>query len=305
MTKFAVKLLKSKYYPLQIPDSVEVKHGCYVLVNTEKGEEAVRAFAVPPHVAATWEKHRPETLTVIRVLSKEEEKEIEVLKNLQDEGYKICKELVLKLNLNMNLIECRYTFDRRKVSFYYTAPERVDFRNLLKELTQVFKRVRIDLRHIGVRDETSLCGGCGMCGQPFCCCTFKREFESINIKLARDQGMPITPGKISGTCGRLLCCLNYEYENYVEAAKDMAPVGSGVMTPDGLGCVASVNFLNGKISVKLQDGKTHDYTQDQIEMVDADLNIEIDKPISYGDDSVEDIDIRQLEDDKNSSTGNV
>jgi len=305
MTKFAAKLLKNKYYPLQIPDSVEVTHGCYVLVNTEKGEEAVKVFAVPPHVALTWEKHKPETLSVIRVLDKEEEKELKVLKELEDEGYKICKELINKLHLTMNLIECRYTFDRRKISFYYTAPERVDFRNLLKELTQVFKRVRIDLRHIGVRDETSLCGGCGMCGQPFCCCSFKRDFESINIKLARDQGMPITPGKISGTCGRLLCCLNYEYENYVEAAKDMAPVGSGVMTPDGLGCVASVNFLNGKITVKLQDGKSHEYVQDQIEMVDADLNIEIDRPLSYGDDPVDDIDIRQLEDDKNSSTGNV
>ena len=305
MTKFAAKLLKNKYYPLQIPDSVEVTHGCYVLVNTEKGEEAVRAFAVPPHVAAIWEKHKPETLSVIRVLNKDEEKELEVLKKLEDEGYKICRELILKLNLNINLIECRYTFDRRKVSFYYTAPERVDFRNLLKELTQIFKRVRIDLRHIGVRDETSLCGGCGMCGQPFCCCSFKRDFESINIKLARDQGMPITPGKISGTCGRLLCCLNYEYDNYVEAAKVMAPVGSGVMTPDGLGCVAAVNFLNGKITVKLQDGKSHDYSQDQIEMIDADLNIEIDKPVTYSDDSVDDIDIRQLEDDKNSSTGNV
>ena len=305
MAKFAVKLLKNKYYPLQIPDSVEVTHGCYVLVNTEKGEEAFKVFAVPSQVAATWEKYKPETLSVIRVLSKEEEKELEVLKNLQDEGFKICKELVQKLNLSMNLIECRYTFDRRKISFYYTAPERVDFRNLLKELTQIFKRVRIDLRHIGVRDETSLCGGCGMCGQPFCCCSFKRDFESINIKLARDQGMPITPGKISGTCGRLLCCLNYEYENYVEAAKVMAPVGSSVMTPDGLGCVAAVNFLAGKITVKLQDGKSHDYIQEQIEMVDADLNIEIDKPIHYTDDSVEDIDIRQLEDDKNSSTGNV
>lgn len=304
MTKFAVKLLKNKYYPLQIPDTVNVTHGCYVLVNTEKGEEAVKAFAVSSQIAAAWEKYKPETLSVIRVLRQEELKELEEIELLQEEGYKICKDLIQKNHLIMNLIECRYTFDRRKVSFYYTAPERVDFRNLLKDLTQVFKRVRIDLRHIGVRDETSLCGGCGMCGQPFCCCSFKRDFESINIKLARDQGMPITPGKISGTCGRLLCCLNYEYENYVEAAKDMAPVGSGVMTPDGLGCVAAVNFLNGKITVKLQDGKSHDYMQNQIEMIDADLNIEIDKPISY-EETADDIDIKQLEDDRNSSTGNV
>ena len=305
MTKFAVQLLKNKYYPLQIPDSVKVTHGCYVLVNTEKGEEAVKAFAVSPVIAATWEKHKPETLTVIRVLNNEELKELEEIEKLEDEGYKICKELISKLHLTMSLIKCKYTFDRKKISFYYTAPERVDFRNLLKELTQVFKRVRIDLRHIGVRDETSLCSGCGICGQSFCCATFKRNFESINVKLARDQGMPFTPGKIAGTCGRLLCCLNYEYENYVEAAKDMAPVGSSVMTPDGLGRVANVNFLSGKITVKLQDGKSHDYTHDDIEMVDADLNIELDKTITYKELSTDDVDIKQFEDDRNSSTGNI
>ena len=121
----------------------------------------------------------------------------------------------------------------KKITFYYTASERVDFRELLKDLTQVFKRVRIDLRHIGVRDETSIMEGTGICGRPFCCCSFLRKFESINIKLAKDQGMPIAPGKISGTCGRLLCCLNYEYSNYIEAAKDMPPLGSSVMTPEG------------------------------------------------------------------------
>lgn len=306
MTKFAVKLLKNKYYPLQIPDTVQVKHGDYVLVRTEKGEEAVKVFAVSPQIAAVWEKHKPETLPLIRVLNGEDLKILDKIRDEENEAYKICQEIIQRLHLVMNLIECKYTFDKRKISFYYTAPERVDFRNLLKELTQIFKRVRIDLRHIGVRDETSLCQGCGLCGQPYCCCTFKRQFESINIKLARDQGMPITPGKISGTCGRLLCCLNYEYSNYVEGAKNLAPVGSSVLTPDGLGCVASVNFLSGKISVKLQDGKTKEYIQNDIEMVDADLNIKIDKPIQYvSDEEVSSADIKQLEDDRNSSTGNV
>ncbi|MCR5261492.1 MAG: hypothetical protein K6C94_06600 [Candidatus Gastranaerophilales bacterium] len=305
MTKFAVKLIKNKYYPLQIPESVEVKHGQYVLVNTEKGEEAAKVFAVSSKIAAIWEKYKPETLLLIRVLNEEEIKELDNIREKENEGYKICKELIAKQNLVMNLIDCKYTFDRRKVTFYYTAPDRVDFRNLLKELTQVFKRVRIDLRHIGVRDETSLCQGCGLCGQPYCCCSFKRQFESINIKLARDQGMPITPGKISGTCGRLLCCLDYEYSNYVEAAQNTPPVGSGVITPDGLGVVAAVNILSGKINVKLQDGKTKEFMKDELEMVDADLNIKIDKPLSYGADEATSAEIRQLEDDKNSSTGNV
>ncbi|MGN0014218.1 MAG: stage 0 sporulation family protein [Candidatus Gastranaerophilaceae bacterium] len=306
MTKFAVKLLKNKYYPLQIPDSVQVEHGKYVLVKTDKGEEAVKVFAVSPQIAAIWDKYKPEVLPLIRVLNKEEVQMLDKIRDEENEAYKICQNLIKKLHLMMNLVDCKYTFDKKKISFFYTAPERVDFRNLLKELTQIFKRVRIDLRHIGVRDETSLCQGCGLCGQPYCCCTYKRQFEAINIKLARDQGMPITPGKISGTCGRLLCCLNYEYSNYVEEAKNMPPVGSGVLSPDGLGCVASVNFLNGKVSVKLQDGKTKDFMQKELEMIDADLNIEIDKPIIYEESQdVSSADIKQLEDDRNSSTGNV
>ncbi|MBS6554190.1 MAG: stage 0 sporulation protein, partial [Clostridium sp.] len=180
-------------------------------------------------------------------------------------------------------------------------------RGLLKDLTQVFKRVRIDLRHIGVRDETSLLEGNGLCGRPFCCCTFLRKFDSINIKLAKDQGMPITPGKISGTCGRLLCCLNYEYKNYIDAAKDMPPIGSGVMTPDGLGRVCSLHFLSNEIAVKTEDGKIKNFKKEEIEMVDGDVNIEIDiqDTTVYQEQSDYNVDIKQLEDDRNSSTGNV
>ncbi len=305
MTNFAVMLLKNKFYPLQVPESVVVEHGQMVLVRTEKGEEAAKVFAVSPHVACQWKKHKPEELPLIRVMNDVDLESLKELEQMEEEGFKNCSQLIKQHNLNMNLVQCKYTFDRKKVSFYYTAPERVDFRNLLKDLTQTFKRVRIDLRHIGVRDETSLCQGNGICGRPFCCCSFKRNFESINVKLARDQGMPITPGKISGTCGRLLCCLNYEYPNYIEAAKGMSPVGSSVMTPDGVGCVCSLHFLNNKLSVKLEDGKIKDYGKDDIEMIDADVNIEIDTPYSYQEDNDENIDIKQLEDDRNSSTGNV
>ncbi len=307
MIKFAVKLLKNKFYPLQIPDTAEVQHGQMVLVRTEKGEEAVKVFAVSSEISKCWECHKPEALPLIRVMNNADLETLKEIEALEEEGYKACNDLIKQHNLNMNLIQCRYTFDKRKVSFYYTAPERVDFRNLLKDLTQIFKRVRIDLRHIGVRDETSLCQGNGLCGRPFCCCSFKRSFESINIKLARDQGMPITPGKISGTCGRLLCCLNYEYPNYIEAAKDIPPVGSGVMTPDGVGRVCSLHFLNDKVSVKLEDGKIKEYGKNDIEMIDAEVNIEIDTSYNnkYAEETDESIDIKQLEDDRNSSTGNV
>ena len=309
MTKFAVRYLKNMYYPLDVPSNVEVNCNDMVLVRTEKGEEALKAICVNDEIAKRWEhcKQKPDAFTVIRVLGERDKQTLEQIKKEEVEAYFKCKALVEKHKLVMNLVQSRITFDRKKITFYYTAPERVDFRELLKDLTQTFKRVRIDLRHIGVRDETSIMEGCGICGKEFCCCSFLKKFGSINVKLAKDQGMPITPGKISGTCGRLLCCLNYEYSNYIEAAKDMPPVGSSVMTPDGLGKVCALHFLNNSIQVKLEDGKIKDYQKADIEIVDADVNVEINLPqqnLSYGDDA-KDIDLKSLEDDRNSSTGNI
>lgn len=307
--KYAVRLIKNTFHPLQVPDSLEIEHGQMILVRTEKGEEALKVFAVNSEISKTWEeaKTKPEALPVIRILSQRDLQTLDEIKKEEVEGFFKCQELVKKHRLGMNLVQCRITFDRKKITFYYTASERVDFRELLKDLTQTFKRIRIDLRHIGVRDETSIIEGNGICGRPFCCCSFLRKFDSINIKLAKDQGMPIAPGKISGTCGRLLCCLNYEYSNYIEAAKDMPPVGSAVMTTDGLGKVFAIKFLNNSISVKLEDGKIKDYLKNDIEMVDAEVNVELDIPpaITYPTEEGETIDLKQLEDDRNSSTGNV
>ena len=287
---------------------MKIEDGQIVLVRTDKGEEALKAFIVNSKVSECWQnsKSKPEVFPVIRVLSQRDLQTFDDIKKEEVESFFKCQALVKQHKLNMNLVQCRITFDKRKITFYYTAPERVDFRALLKDLTQVFTRVRIDLRHIGVRDETSIMQGCGVCGKPFCCCTYLRKFGSINVKLAKDQGMPIAPGKISGTCGRLLCCLNYEYSNYLDAAKGMPPIGSAVLTPDGLGKVCNLHFMCGKVSVKLEDGKTKEFLKGDIEMVDADVNVEIDLPVmnSYTEDT-EGIDIRQLEDDRNSSTGNV
>lgn len=304
--KYAVRLIKNTFHPLQVPESLTIEHGQMVLVNTEKGEEALKAFVVNSEIAAQWEKHKPESLNVIRVLTQQDLHMLDELKKEEAESLIKCQELVQKHNLGMNLVQCRLTFDKRKITFYYTAAERVDFRELLKDLTQVFKRIRIDLRHIGVRDETSIVEGMGVCGQPFCCCTFLRKFEQTNVKLAKDQGMPIAPGKISGTCGRLLCCLNYEYSNYIEAAKDMPPIGASVMTPDGLGKVFALKVLNSKVAVKLEDGKTKDYERNELEMVDAEVNVEIDNiPVVTYVEETEGLDLKQIEDDRNSSTGNV
>ena len=308
MFKFAVQYLKNTFYPLEVPDTLDLQDGQTVLVRTQKGEEALKAYLVNSKIAEIWEKSKniPETLHVIRTLSQRDLQTLDDIKKEETEAFFKCKALIEKHKLVMNLVQCRITFDKRKITFYYTAPERVDFRELLKDLTQTFTRVRIDLRHIGVRDETSIMCGCGICGRPFCCASCKRKFEPINVKLAKDQGMPIAPGKISGTCGRLLCCLTYEYSNYIDAAKGMPPIGSAVMTPDGLGKVCYLQFMNGTVAVKLEDGKTKEFQKTDIEMVDADVNVEIDVPVmnTYTDDN-DNIDIKQLEDDRNSSTGNV
>ncbi len=298
MTQYAVTLIKNIFHPLIVPETAHVEQGQQVLVRTESGEEVAKVHAISDAVAKAWQKKKTEPLHLIRVLGEHDKTALEELEIAEEEAFKTCKSMVASHNLNMNLVKTKYTFDKRKITFYYTAPERVDFRGLLKDLTQVFKRVRIDLRHIGVRDETALLEGNGLCGRPFCCCTFLRNFESINIKLAKDQGMPITPGKISGTCGRLLCCLDYEYKNYIDFAKHMPPIGSGVMTPDGLGKVCLLNFLSGKITVKLEDGKISEYKKEDIEMIDGEVNIEIDDSVtaSYQEEPEYNIDIKQLED---------
>ena len=309
MYKYAVRYLKNTFYPLVVPETTTVTDGQMVLVRTEKGEEALKVIIVNSEISKVWEsaKNKPEPLTVIRVLSQRDIQTLDDIKKEEVTSFFKCQELVKQHKLNMNLVQCRITFDRKKITFYYTAPERVDFRALLKDLTQVFTRVRIDLRHIGVRDETSILDGMGLCGRPFCCSSFLRKFATINVKLAKDQGMPIAPGKISGTCGRLLCCLTYEYSNYIDAAKGMPPVGSSVMTPDGLGKVCYLQFMSGMVAVKMEDGKVKEFAKSDIEMVDADVNVEIDeRPMNaYAADDDSNIDIRQLEDDRNSSTGNI
>ena len=306
--KFAVRYLKNTFYPLNVPDNIHLQDGQMVIVRTEKGEEALKVFLVNSQVEQIWKhaKNKPEPFNVIRVLTQRDLQTLDDIKKEEVEAFFKCQALIKQHKLVMNLVQCRITFDRRKITFYYTAPERVDFRALLKDLTQTFTRVRIDLRHIGVRDETSILEGVGLCGQPFCCSSFLRKFATINVKLAKDQGMPIAPGKISGTCGRLLCCLTYEYSNYIDAAKGMPPIGSTVMTTEGLGKFSNLQFMSGKVQVKLEDGKTKDFDKNDIEMVDADVNVEIDVPVinNYTEED-SNIDIKQLEDDRNSSTGNV
>jgi len=308
MYKYGVRLLKNRLYPVRMPKNYEeeLQHGQMVLISTEKGQEAAKILRISQCVFQKWGENLPESLPFVRTMSAVDLQKYEILKERENTAFQKCTELVETHSLPMRLIETKYTFDEKKITFYYTAPHRVDFRNLLKDLTQTFRKVRIDLRHIGVRDETSILEGIGLCGRQFCCCSFLSNFESINIKLAKDQGMPINPSKISGVCGRLLCCLNYEYSNYIEAAADMPPVGSGVMTPDGIGKVAALHFLNANIVVKLEDGRLKEFNKKEIEMIEEDVgNIELDYTLNYQDEEVETINIAELEEDDSSYTTNI
>ena len=293
--KYAVRLLKNIFAPLDVPQGIELEHGQQVLVLTDKGEEVFKVFVVNSEISELWKKLKPVNVKFIRALNKQD---LEKLRNIQNEEIESklkCAALVQKHKLNMSLTQCRITFDRKKITFFYTAPERVDFRELLKSLTQTFRRMRIDLKHIGVRDETAILEGTGVCGRELCCASFMRKFEPTSVKLAKDQGCPVAPGKISGLCGRLLCCLNYEYDNYIEAAKGMPPVGSSVMTPDGIGKVFALKFLTGEVSVKFEDGKVKNFEKSNVEVIDAYVNIDITvEKNSYLDE--EDFDFKQLED---------
>lgn len=171
-------------------------------------------------------------------------------KKREKEAFKICEKKIAEHNLEMNLVDVEYTFDNNKILFYFTADGRVDFRTLVKDLASVF-RTRIELRQIGVRDEAKMLGGLGVCGRPFCCHSFMGDFQPVSIKMAKEQGLSLSPVKISGTCGRLMCCLKYEQEAYSDLLKRVPKVGAIVKTPDGKGIVVENNLISSKVKVKL------------------------------------------------------
>ncbi|ONI39609.1 stage 0 sporulation protein, partial [Candidatus Epulonipiscium fishelsonii] len=183
-----------------------------------------------------------------------DEKTLKANRAKEKEAFFICKEKIFKHKLNMKLIEAEYLFDGNKLLFYFTSEDRIDFRDLVKELASIF-RTRIELRQIGVRDETKMCGGIGICGRKLCCSTFLENFHPVSIKMAKDQNLSLNPVKISGICGRLMCCLKYEEDCYVEIREKLPDIGDIVLTPDGKGEVLAVNVLREqiKVAVKMKD----------------------------------------------------
>ena len=229
------------------PGKLEIKTGDKVIVETARGVEFGSVVTGPKEVED--DKITQPLKSVIRLATEDDKKKEEKNKEKEKEAFKICLDKIHKHGLEMKLIDAEYTFDNNKVLFYFTADGRVDFRELVKDLAAVFK-TRIELRQIGVRDETKILGGIGSCGRPLCCATYMPEFIPVSIKMAKEQNLSLNPSKISGVCGRLMCCLKNEQETYEELNSNLPNVGDYVTTPEKLkGEVSSVNVLRQLVKV--------------------------------------------------------
>ena len=232
------------------PKGLSIKLGDSVIVETARGVECGEVVTVDREIDE--KDFNSPIKPVIRIANEKDFETIKRNKKKEEDAAKIWVEKVKKHNLKMKLIDVECTFDNNKILFYFTAENRVDFRELVKELAAVF-RTRIELRQIGVRDEAKKLGGLGICGQPFCCSRFLGEFQPVSIKMAKEQSLSLNPSKISGTCGRLMCCLKYEQDSYEELLKVTPKVGAVVNVVGGKGVVEDVNLLTGKLRVRMDD----------------------------------------------------
>ncbi len=236
---------KSYYFD---PCKFKINKGDRVIVETARGVEYGDVTS-GIHEVSDDEIVKP-LKNILRVATAEDNKRIENNRKKEAEAFKVCEQKVAARNIDMKLIDVEYAFDNQKILFYFTADGRVDFRELVKDLAGVFK-TRIELRQIGVRDESKLIGGIGICGKEFCCSKFLNDFHPVSIKMAKEQGLSLNPVKISGTCGRLMCCLQYEQEVYEELLKITPKTGSYVSTPEGKGMVVEISLLSGMLKVRL------------------------------------------------------
>ena len=251
------------------PNNIKFEVGDHVIVETIRGVEC-GIIAISNRMIDDSELKSP-LKPVIRLATEKDLLQVEANHKKEKDAFGICEEKIAKHNLGMKLVDVEYTFDGNKILFYFTADGRVDFRELVKDLASVFK-TRIELRQIGVRDEAKMLGGIGICGRPFCCNTFLGEFQPVSIKMAKEQGLSLNPSKISGTCGRLMCCLKYEQNVYDELLSSTPAQGSYVSTSDGKGYVTEVNLFKGSVKVLLdsqKDGVAKTYDKKTVRVLKA------------------------------------
>ena len=241
---------KSYYFS---PGDLELQQGDYVIVETARGTECGEV-AKGPHDVPDSSIVKP-LKTVTRMADAVDVRRMQQNRADEKRAFSVCEERIAKHKLDMKLVDVEYTLDRNKILFYFTADGRIDFRDLVKDLAGVF-RTRIELRQIGVRDESKMLGGVGICGQPFCCSRFLRDFQPVSIKMAKEQGLSLNPAKISGSCGRLMCCLAYEQPAYEYLNRITPGVGSIVKTPEGVGAVVETNVISGTLRVRMDPPAT-------------------------------------------------
>lgn len=244
------------------PSGIHLQMGEKVLVETAKGLECGIVSIPNRHI-------RDENITaplksVIRKLNAEDLRTLEQNKQKEKRAFAVCEQKITAHKLNMKLVDVNCAFDNSKLLFYFTSDTRVDFRELVKDLASVF-RMRIELRQIGVRDEAKMFGGLGVCGREFCCRGYLDEFQPVSIKMAKEQGLSLNPTKISGTCGRLMCCLKHEQEAYEELQKITPRIGAYVRTPNGKGRVEDANLITGKLRIRPDNVEAAPYTIDRTE----------------------------------------
>lgn len=240
------------------PGNLAMSAGNAVIVETSRGIEYAEVI-VGPHQVQAVSLAQP-LRRVVRVATQEDAAQHEANRQKEIDAHSICAQRITAHKLDMKLVSVEYTFDNNKLIAYFTANGRVDFRALVKDLAAIF-RTRIELKQIGVRDEAKMLGGLGPCGRPICCAQFLGDFHPVSIKMAKEQNLSLNPTKISGICGRLMCCLKYEQEAYEKARKNMPKVGKDITTPDGPGTVSELNILKETIKVKLVKGDSFEYKE--------------------------------------------
>lgn len=244
------------------PGNLNLKEGDCVIVEHDRGLDYGTVVSPQEDNAKANHNSKEPPKKVLRIASENDLKQIEDNRGKAKEAFSACVKKIDEHKLEMKLVASEYSFDRSKIIFYFTAEGRIDFRNLVKDLAKIFK-ARIELRQIGVRDEAKLFGGFGPCGRELCCAKFLKDFEPVSIKMAKEEGLPLNPPKISGLCGRLMCCLSFEYETYKLLSKGLPREGERIHTQQGKGKVIGINVFKRTATVELEDG-----TQIQIDYKD-------------------------------------
>lgn len=247
------------------PVNIELRVGDKVIVETARGLEYGEVVVGPREVPE--EEIVQPLKPVIRRATPADAEQVALNRQREKEALAICQQKIAEHGLPMKLIDVEFTFDLSKVIFYFTAEGRVDFRELVRDLASIF-RTRIELRQIGVRDEAKMMGGLGACGREICCASFLGEFEPVSIRMAKDQCLSLNPSKISGLCGRLMCCLRFENNVYEEAKPLFPEVGDQVKTPLGVGKVTALNILKGTVAVELPERGVMEFRREEVEEIE-------------------------------------